>query len=67
MKIKSSFSNSQGQCLVVSDARLGRATVIEIYDDERPEETIWCTRGSFRAFVEGVKAGEFDGFIKEGS
>lgn len=54
---KSSFSNGIGECVELAD--LGDS--IGVRDSKNPGDlTLFLTRGELRAFIEGVKAGEFD-------
>jgi len=59
--IKSSFSNSNGNCLEVGKMD-GR---IAIRDSNLPEFVITCTPEEFKAFLDGVRAGEFNGLTKK--
>lgn len=56
---KSSYSGAnEGDCIEVAPLSGDR---VGIRDTERPDLEPWVVRGSvFRAFVAGVKAGEFD-------
>lgn len=52
---KSSFSGDSN-CLHVTDS----AGYIIMTESEYPNNRIWTTREKFQAFIDGVKAGEFD-------
>jgi hypothetical protein len=54
---KSSRSSGQGNCLEVADA----SAAIGVRDSkDRSGPVLVFTRSQWRAFVEGVKSGEFD-------
>ncbi len=54
---KSSYSNGANNCVEISD----RPQRVAIRDSKRPEgPVIEVTRAAWRAFLDGVKRGEFD-------
>jgi Domain of unknown function (DUF397) len=55
---KSTFSNGQGSCVEVRASADGGADVRDTKDREGP--SLGFTPDEWRAFVAGVKAGEFD-------
>jgi hypothetical protein len=55
---KSSRSGGQGNCVEVADAR----EAVGVRDSKDPSGAVLVfTRSQWRAFVEGVKSGDFDG------
>ncbi|WP_017556889.1 DUF397 domain-containing protein [Nocardiopsis baichengensis] len=57
MKIKSSYSTQQGACVEVE--QVGDA--FHVTDSKHPERPAHVyTRSEWRAFLRGVRAGEFD-------
>jgi hypothetical protein len=55
---KSTRSNANGQCVEVADNLTGVVAVRDSKDQTGP--ALVFTPGEWHAFVEGVKAGEFD-------
>jgi len=55
---KSSFSGGNGQCVEVAEVSGGGRFVRDTKDRSRPAH--FFTDAEWRAFVQGVKAGEFD-------
>lgn len=55
MWIKSSFSTI-GDCVEVK----GGDKIIRIRDDKRPDTIVIVSTDDWQAFIDGVKAGEFD-------
>ena len=55
---KSSFSGGQGECVEVAEVAGGGRFVRDTKDRSRPAH--FFTDAEWRAFVRGVKAGEFD-------
>ena len=55
---KSSFSDMEGNCVEVAELGDGR---IAVRNSRHPDEGIvFCTRAAMVAWVEGIKAGQFD-------
>lgn len=55
---KSSFSNGGANCVQV----VATHGAIAIRESDRPDEVILTTPEKLAAFIQGVKAGEFDHF-----
>ena len=55
---KSSFSSGAQQCVEVADAADGGRYVRDTKDRTKPAH--YYTAGEWEAFINGVKAGEFD-------
>lgn len=55
---KSTFSGNAADCveIAISDG------VIHIRESDQPDEVVTTTPAKLRAFLQGVKAGEFDHF-----
>ena len=58
---KSSYSNEGANCIYVAAADDG---TIKIRESNAPEVIITTTPDNLRAFIQGVKAGEFDHFAE---
>ncbi|MFL1381217.1 MULTISPECIES: DUF397 domain-containing protein [unclassified Nocardiopsis] len=57
MRIKSSFSSQQGECVEVEQV----GDEFHVTDSKHPERHAHVyTRGEWRAFLQGVRDGEFD-------
>ncbi|MFJ4871289.1 DUF397 domain-containing protein [Streptomyces sp. NPDC088757] len=63
---KSSFSGADQNQSCVHVRRTGSGA-IELVESESPEAIIATSRANFAAFVQGVKAGEFDHLIESPS
>ncbi|MCX4724601.1 DUF397 domain-containing protein [Streptomyces sp. NPDC090052] len=57
---KSSFSNGQEQCVEIAE----RAGEILMRESDDPGAVAATSREKFAAFIQGVKAGEFDHFAQ---
>jgi hypothetical protein len=60
--VKSSTSNSQGNCVEVSEG--GTAGLILVREFDKPNTVVITTKENFSAFVEGVRRGDFDEFAR---
>jgi hypothetical protein len=56
---KSSFSADTGSCIEIAE----RDEWIFVREGDDPDVVVRTTRRKLRAFLEGVKAGEFDHFV----
>lgn len=59
--MKSSFSNPQGNCIDVTEVN----GVLSIVETDQGAISIRTSPENFQAFIDGVKAGEFDHFGTE--
>ncbi|WP_098011132.1 DUF397 domain-containing protein [Streptomyces sp. sk226] len=57
---KSSFSASQDQCVEITES----AGQILMRESDDPSAVTTTSREKFAAFIQGVKAGEFDHFAR---
>ncbi|MET9531599.1 MULTISPECIES: DUF397 domain-containing protein [unclassified Streptomyces] len=57
---KSSFSNGQEQCVEIAE----HAGEILMRESDDPSAVTATSREKFAAFIQGVKAGEFDHFAR---
>ncbi|MFE4366840.1 DUF397 domain-containing protein [Streptomyces sp. NPDC056835] len=57
---KSSYSGTAGNCVNVAAADDG---TIKIQESDEPDTIVTTTPEKLRAFILGVKAGEFDHFV----
>ncbi|MFE9459100.1 DUF397 domain-containing protein [Streptomyces californicus] len=57
---KSSFSASQDQCVEITE----KAGQILMRESDDPSAVTTTSREKFAAFIQGVKAGEFDHFAR---
>ncbi|MFJ9028657.1 DUF397 domain-containing protein [Streptomyces sp. NPDC102274] len=57
---KSSYSANAGNCVNVAAADDG---TIKIQESDEPDTVVTTTPEKLRAFILGVKAGEFDHFV----
>lgn len=70
-EVISSYSSNGASCVAVGDSfrngtdSQGRPFEIHIKDTDYPG-FIMCSRESFKAFIDGVKDGEFDHFVNDG-
>ena len=55
---KSAFSGEGASCVEIAAAD----DVIHIRESDQPHETITTTPTKLKAFIQGIKAGEFDHF-----
>lgn len=65
--MKSSFSNPQGQCINVESIDVGTGPKVTIVETDEQLHSgqfngLFTTPENFQAFIDGVKAGEFDYF-----
>jgi hypothetical protein len=56
---KSSFSADTGSCIEIAE---GDGWIF-LRESDDPDVVVRTDRGKLRAFLEGAKAGEFDGFV----
>jgi hypothetical protein len=57
LRWRKASASGEGNCLEVAELPGGR---IAVRDNGDPTRTITCTRDELKAFILGVKAGEFD-------
>ncbi|WP_435056471.1 DUF397 domain-containing protein [Streptomyces noursei] len=60
---KSSFSGEGAQCLYVAAPD---SDTIKLRESDDPDVILTTTPANLKAFILGVKAGEFDHFVEEG-
>ena len=58
---KSSFSNPSGNCIHVDELN-GKIVIWE--SDQNPPTRVVTSHANFEAFIRGVRAGEFDHFVR---
>ncbi|MFD8970170.1 DUF397 domain-containing protein [Streptomyces sp. NPDC059568] len=59
---KSSYSGTAGNCIDVAAADDG---TIKLRESDSPDTIVTTTPEKLRAFILGVKAGEFDHFVND--
>lgn len=60
----STFCNGADTCLEVDETEDGLIKITAYQGADEPRRAIYATKGEFRAFLAGAKAGEFDAFTQ---